>query len=522
MLLSSFAFDSTVAGIFWTLLQGGKLVLPAPGDEKDVAQLAKLVEKEQVSHTLALPSLYRLLLAYAPAGRLDSLRVAIVAGEACPPDLSVEHYGRLPHAALVNEYGPTDATVWCTSYHFPRVMDGTATSAALSAGLHANHLETALNQLVQHHAALRMVFHRTVMGWSVGVETAVSAQLQRISLAQQLPAEQDTAMMEKATQLQNTFDLAASPLLRAALFDLGPSRPPRLLLIVHHLVVDAVSWRILLADLEHAYQQVVIGQPVELPKPLTSLAQWSQHLSKFAQDRQFQQERDYWLQTAPSTMTFLSAGNSKIENTEANAAFVTAELDAVYTNALLREMHQAYHTKIDDVLLTALLHTTHEWTGRRDLLLSLERHGREEVDSQLDVSQTVGWFTSLFPTTLTLAESDDLGDSLQQVKSHLHSIPQQGIGYGVLRYLADDETRQQLAALPQPEILFNYLGQVDSLGAGSLFRPIHADVGPGYGLENRRAHVLDVNARVENGRFPNPQSPPPRQQHGIPPAGYVA
>ena len=866
LLLSSFAFDSSVAGIFWTLLQGGKLVLPAPGDEKDVAQLAKLVEQEKVSHTLALPSLYRLLLAYAPEGSLDSLRVAIVAGEACPPDLIAEHYGRLPQTALVNEYGPTEATVWCTGYQFPRVMDGTATSTklsasvpigrpipnyqillldrcgnpvpigvpgelyvggagitpgywnrpeltnerfveidvsrnplpinrepssdhgprttdhglrttfyrtgdlaywrpdgeivflgrvdnqvkirgfrielgeieallqqvdgvvetavivyerpsengssdkqlvayvvpenesvdvaelrgylaeqlpaymvpsqfvqlaemphtpngkvdrkrlpepevevvrertlrlrsvqaltqpttpteqkltkiwrdvlrlpeigihdgffelggdsilsiqvvakaraagvpltprqlfseqtiaklaalaeaapepesqtapdvdddgeiqltpiqhwffeqnlaaphhwnqatwldvetatstALSAGLHTNHLETAINELVQHHAALRMGFKQTEMEWNVEMETdtstalsaGVSTKLDRISLTQKSAAEQDTAMTEKAAELQGSFDLTAPPLLRAALFDLGPNRPPRLLLIVHHLVVDAVSWRILLADLEQAYKQIVTGQPVDLPKSPTSLAKWSRQLAAITNTPKYAQQLDYWLQSAPTATPLPADSSVQIENTEANAEFVTATLDASLTNALLRDMHQAYQTKMDDVLLTALLHTMHEWTGQHDLLLTLERHGREEVDEQLDISQTVGWFTSLFPTTLRLADLGDLGDSLQQVKSHLRDVPQQGIGYRMLRYLGDADTQQQLAALPKPEILFNYLGQVDSMTSGGMFRPINADVGPGYGLANKRAHLLDVNTKVENGRF---------------------
>jgi amino acid adenylation domain-containing protein len=124
LLLSSFAFDSSVAGIFWALAQGGTLVLPAPDEEKDVPALASLIAREQVTHTLALPSLYRLLLRYAPSGSLDSLRLVIVAGEACPPDLSADHYGRLPGAALYNEYGPTEATVWCSVYRLPAAADG--------------------------------------------------------------------------------------------------------------------------------------------------------------------------------------------------------------------------------------------------------------------------------------------------------------------------------------------------------------------------------------------------------------
>ena len=124
LLLSSFAFDSSVAGIFWTLYSGGTLVLPAPDDEKDVSKLATIIEREQVTHTLALPSLYRLLLTYAPEGSLASLQVAIVAGEMCPPDLGKMHYSLLPQSTLYNEYGPTEATVWCSVYKLPADGDG--------------------------------------------------------------------------------------------------------------------------------------------------------------------------------------------------------------------------------------------------------------------------------------------------------------------------------------------------------------------------------------------------------------
>jgi amino acid adenylation domain-containing protein len=124
LLLSSFAFDSSVAGIFWTLASGGALVLPAPDDEKDVRKLASLIANEKVTHTLSLPSLYRLLLAYAPPGSLESLQVVIVAGEACPPDMGERHFALLPETGLYNEYGPTEATVWCSVYNLPREGDG--------------------------------------------------------------------------------------------------------------------------------------------------------------------------------------------------------------------------------------------------------------------------------------------------------------------------------------------------------------------------------------------------------------
>jgi amino acid adenylation domain-containing protein len=123
LLLSSFAFDSSVAGIFWTLADGGTLVLPDPGDERDIDRLVDLIAEQQITHTLALPSLYRLLLDFAPPDSLDSLRTVIVAGEACPSDLASRHYAFLPGAVLYNEYGPTEGTVWASVYRLERDDD---------------------------------------------------------------------------------------------------------------------------------------------------------------------------------------------------------------------------------------------------------------------------------------------------------------------------------------------------------------------------------------------------------------
>jgi amino acid adenylation domain-containing protein len=123
LLLSSFAFDSSVAGIFWTLASAGTLVLPAPEEEKDIQRLATIIDREKITHMLALPTLYRLLLKYAPQNSLHSLQVVIVAGEACPQDLGAMHYALLPHCSLYNEYGPTEATVWCSVYKLPPVTD---------------------------------------------------------------------------------------------------------------------------------------------------------------------------------------------------------------------------------------------------------------------------------------------------------------------------------------------------------------------------------------------------------------
>ncbi|MGH8473947.1 MAG: condensation domain-containing protein, partial [Gammaproteobacteria bacterium] len=161
-----------------------------------------------------------------------------------------------------------------------------------------------------------------------------------------------------------------------------------------------------------------------------------------------------------------------------------------------------YHTQINDVLLTALVQSFERWTGERALLLDLEGHGREELFAEVDLSRTVGWFTTLFPVCLGL-QAEEPGEALKAVKEQLRAIPHRGIGYGVLRYLhPDPEVRAALQALPQAQVSFNYLGQLDAmLSEGSLLRPAQEGSGPPHSPRGQRPHLLDINGFVAGGRL---------------------
>ncbi|NEP15182.1 MAG: non-ribosomal peptide synthetase, partial [Symploca sp. SIO2C1] len=189
-------------------------------------------------------------------------------------------------------------------------------------------------------------------------------------------------------------------------------------------------------------------------------------------------------------------------NTVANTANVTKSLSQEQTTALLQEVPSAYNTQINDVLLTALVISLGELMETQTVLIDLEGHGREELFEGVDLSRTVGWFTSIFPVELQRS-SGDLGEVLKSVKEQLREIPDHGIGYGILRYLSQDEQiRTQLAALPQAQISFNYLGQFDS----NQFQQVSLQgdwnlAGPDQSPQGNRAHLLGINSLIVGDQF---------------------
>ena len=833
LLLSSFAFDSSIAGIFWTLCQGGMLVLPQEGVQRQPQQIAELIAQYRISHLLSLPSLYALILEEAKPQQLDSLRTVIVAGEACPKDLVKHHFEQVAETSLFNEYGPTEATVWSSVYNcshelrtqvsigrpiaiaqiyildahlkpvplgvagevyiggeglargylnrpdltaekfipnpfqksgdrlyktgdlarylsdgnieflgridhqvkirgfrielgeieallsqhpmvrslaviaredrpgnqrlvaylvshqghsfstndlrrflqeklpdymipsafvqlkaLPLMPNGKVDIKALPApetvrseleiifvppctriekllakiwaevlgsdriGIHDNFfelggdsilsiqivakanqaglqltpkqlferqtiaeltavlgttrtieaeqglvtgtvpltpiqhwffgqtlpnphhfnqsvlletnqeielklLEEVLRQLLLHHDALRLRFVLEASKWQQFLahpdEILPITQLDLSNLPE---VEQEEAIATAAAELQTTLNLSQAPLVRIALFNLGANKPNRLLFIVHHLAIDGVSWRILLEDFQTAYEQLSRGETIQLPPKTTSFKHWSEQLIKYANSAELKAELSYWVDESRQQINRLPLDYPEGENMVASARTISISLEQEETRFLLQEIPVAYQTQINDVLLAALLQAFERWTGEQKLLLDLEGHGREEIFDNIDVSRTVGWFTTIFPVLLDLSKNScgigvspvfglnfsrgllELRDSelkniLPAVKEQLRHIPYRGIGYGLLRYLSDEiAIRKQLQALPQAEVLFNYLGQFDrAISESSLFGIAKESCGATRSLDGNRSYLLEVNAIVIEGRL---------------------
>ena len=301
-----------------------------------------------------------------------------------------------------------------------------------------------------------------------------------------------TALAEEA---QASLDLSAGPLLRAAGMNLTDGSQ-RLLVAIHHLVVDGVSWRVLLEDLALAYGQLGSGSPVQLPAKSQSYASWGARLVAHAE--QLGGELDYWLERRGSGKFPCDHDRGGIDRV-GDAEEVSLVLDKRVTDELLRETPKAYRTQVNDLLLAALSRALWRWSGSDETIIELEGHGREDVFAEAEVSRTVGWFTTVFPVRLA-GGSRAAAELIKSVKEELRGIPGRGLGYGVLRYLGTQAQREALSQGGEPRLVFNYLGQFDgSLGEGAPFTWAAESAGASRSATAPLGRWLSVNGEVSDG-----------------------
>jgi amino acid adenylation domain-containing protein/thioester reductase-like protein/non-ribosomal peptide synthase protein (TIGR01720 family) len=806
LLISPAAFDSSVAGIFWTLCQGGKLCIPSEEERRDPHALAELVFSHSLTHLLCLPSLYDQIVDQAASGRLASLRTAIVAGEACATALATKHKESLPDTALYNEYGPTEGTVWSTVHHvqptngdapvpigrpicnvrtyvldtagrpvpagvpgelyiaglglargylnrpdltaerfvpnpfaagerlyrtgdrvryrydgsieflgridqqikirgfrvelgeieaqicqYPAVRDAAVVARQDIGGftrivgylvakdktdldqeklreflgrvlptymipsvfvvldclpLTANgkldrkqlpeperavpseqryvpprtsvekilariwsevlkvdrigledrffalggdsilaiqvigrarqngititprqllecetianlaciadqtknsledqepvtgevpltpiqswffeqnnsnpnhwnqcilldvrgeldlaHLVQALKQLVEHHDVLRLRFMRSGRGWRQCHSDGENQWAFHHEDLSALPASDLSRSVETlGKEWQGRLDISHGPIMRAVLFDFGRQRGARLLLIIHHLVVDGVSWRILVEDFEAVYHQLCSNGAIELPAKTTSFKSWSRHLYEYAKTEMLRQDAEYWLSLPWESIAPLPVDNSAGANLIKTVETICTTLSSEETERLLRVVPKTFGERINDLLLTALAQALKIWCGNDRFSIELEGHGREEdLFEGVDLSRTVGWFTSSFPLVLDLSCADTLAEALTAVSRQLRHIPKKGLPYGVARFI---RCLDGFADFPKAQVAFNYLGQIDRTPLGSsLFSLAPESIEGVYDENFSRAVELEISAQVLDGKL---------------------
>ena len=368
----------------------------------------------------------------------------------------------------------------------------------------SEYVERVCHLVVEHHDALRMRFERTESGWQQAhVSREENSFFTRVDLSGLAAADLGSAITDSCSQLQSSLDLTNGPLLRVAYFDLGPDQAARLFIVIHHLVVDGVSWGVLLSDLCLGLEQLERGEEPGLGSRTTSFQSWSKRLTEYAQSIALRNEQDYWLSETRRIVSCIPCDHSNGLNTVSSQNVLDVALDESETRALLQEVPAVYHTQINDVLLSALAQALGSWSGEKRVLVDLEGHGREPLFEDVDLSSSVGWFTSLFPVLLELPSVPGPGELLKSVKEQLRLIPNHGIGYGVLRYLSSDaDVKERLARLPGAQVSFNYLGRFDEvLSDTSFFAAAPEETGSMYSSLGKRSYALGVLSRIRQGRL---------------------
>ncbi|WP_339452278.1 non-ribosomal peptide synthetase [Pseudomonas sp. JAI120] len=360
--------------------------------------------------------------------------------------------------------------------------------------LDPHRLEQALLAVLEHHDALRLSFTRRDAQWHA--EHLAVPQGGVLMQAQVRDMAQCTALF---TDTQRSLDLEHGPLLRALLVD-GPQGQQRLLIAIHHLVVDGVSWRVLLEDLQNVYRQLSEGQSVSLPAKTSALRDWAARLQAYAGSESLREELSVWQERLAGPDAALPVAHPHGLRRNRDADTVSVRLDAEHTRQLLQQAPSAYRTQVNDLLLTALARVLCRWTGHASALIQLEGHGRESLFDEVDLTRSVGWFTSAYPLRLTPHVRQ--GDSIKAIKEQLRAVPHKGLGYGVLRYLAEDACKQSMATLPSAQITFNYLGQFDqSFGADALFHPLDESAGLAHDPDAPLPNELSVDSQVYGGEL---------------------
>lgn len=379
----------------------------------------------------------------------------------------------------------------------------------LQASVTDSQLREVFEALSRHHDMLRSRYQATKRG----VQAFIDDDTQKIDfismdLSRLHGDAKRLALEEEALLAQTSLSLSEGPLWKVRRFRMGEGAD-RLLWVIHHLAIDGISWRILFEDLELGLSQMTNGDPIALLPKTSSLPLWSQRLEEYVTTAPMVNELEYWLAQAntpqaplPYDFTNVTAHDNTLSSVKTIRTLVPVEIG----NALLTDVAHFYRAQINDLLLSALLITFHQWTHSDHLHITLEGHGREDIFEDIDLSRTVGWFTSGFPVRL---QSDNLGPNqpsklarlVREIKELLRAVPQRGVGFGILRYLSPEPSiRERLALASHTPVSFNYLGQFKESDAQQfLLGDAPESAGPEQGKDGLRPAVIEINGAYRLG-----------------------
>lgn len=352
--------------------------------------------------------------------------------------------------------------------------------------------------LVSHHDALRLRFKKNNDGYTQFYSDDYAVDITKINLAHNADNEQ----VEKiCSSIQATLNIEDGPILKVVLFTGGTQDCIyQLFIVIHHLIIDGISWRILFEDFACLYELIKEQKPLCLPNKTSSYAVWGEALKNYLEI--VCPKLNYWLAIGKNAEAIpCDVVVENLPNSGKKTLFI--ELNKNDTDKLLKDVVSAHHAQINGILLAVMVLAFQRWRGMSNLLIDLEGHGRESCVENVDISRTIGWFTNIYPVyfdiTKIVKNGNYFGAIIKYVKEVLRSIKDKGMAFGVLKYLAEEQTTNLFKQARQAEILFNYLGIIDS--QQRLFAVCPVDFNFDIDNKNKLAYLMEFNAFVLDGKF---------------------
>lgn len=366
---------------------------------------------------------------------------------------------------------------------------------SLQPEISATRIADAFAKLTKHHDAFRLTYTVKDNHWISEIANYKGGLgFRHIDLTRCTNDEQNENIAAGVRAVQSNFNLAEGPLVQALFFECQPSADNQLMLIAHHLVVDAVSWQIILGQLE-----TLLNEPYAILQKTAAFQAWSEHLTKAAELRKFDSEIPFWEKQEQNPSNLPTDQPVILPVTEDTIETVAYTLDARNTTLLIKDALAAYRMRPEEILITAFLIAVEKWCGLRTLTLWFERHGRQLPEMTIDLSSTVGWFTAFYPQQLHYDPGADHGGALMQVKEQLRQVPNGGVGYGVLRYLNPGATEMRRRT-QHPLVIFNYLGNQTKVSSGPL-GVATMELSGARAAKSERYCQLEINAYIQDGQL---------------------
>ncbi|WP_410985748.1 amino acid adenylation domain-containing protein, partial [Bacillus cereus] len=364
-------------------------------------------------------------------------------------------------------------------------------------GFHEKAIECVLNELTKHHDALRMVYQKDKKTIKQVIRSSETKLIDLQVMDYRLYGNYEEMIEKCSEEIQSSIDLENGPLVKAGLFK--TSEGDHLLIAIHHLVVDGVSWRILFEDFVEGYNRALKGEKIVFQSKTHSFKDWGLYLQQQAQSELLQNEIPYWegLEKANCKLLKTDYEYSEESSKQKYVKSVDIQLSKEETEELLKNTNRAYNTEINDILLTALGLTVQEWTSEEQVLINLEGHGREKIEGDIDISRTIGWFTTHYPVLLMMKKEKKLSYFIKYVKETLRNVPNKGIGYGILAYLREGSAIKNI----KPQISFNYLGQFDETVHHESLELSNLAKGNSISPEAESLYDIDINGTLVDHRL---------------------